>query len=291
MKRRKFTALGTLSAIAFSTTGFVSFDGESYVGDCKTTTDILGPFYRPDSPMRDNLVIDGMPGELVELVGSVLHKDCTTPHKEAKVELWHCSADEVYDNDTDEFRYRGTTMVNEKGEYRFLTQMPVPYDAGGGNYRPAHFHLMISAPGYQSLVTQLYFTGDPWIDKDVSSTSPSAKGRILEVKDGKEGKKIVYYDIVMADKPLLEANSIDQLVGTYSFGKGRRKMTFSRKNGRLWMRNEIYGYNLTYIGKNTFHLSGFGDDGTTFKFKIQKDGKIKLTTSSVRGTNVAWKEV
>ncbi len=107
MKRRTFTKLTGLSAVALTTTGFIKFNGKSYVGDCETTTDILGPFYRPDSPVRDNLVIEGMPGDLVELSGIVRHKDCTTPYKNAKIELWHCSADEIYDNETDEYRYRG----------------------------------------------------------------------------------------------------------------------------------------------------------------------------------------
>ncbi len=86
MKRRTFTKLTGLSAIAISTTGFIKFNGESYIGDCETTTDILVPFYRPDSPMRDNLVVEGIPGEMVELSGVVRHKDCTTPYKNAKIE-------------------------------------------------------------------------------------------------------------------------------------------------------------------------------------------------------------
>ena len=113
MNRRKFTNLASLSALAVSTTGFIQFNGKSYVGDCETTTDILGPFYRPDSPKRTNLVIEGMPGERVELSGIVRHKDCQTPYKNAKVELWHCSAEEVYDNDSDEYRNRGTAYCNE----------------------------------------------------------------------------------------------------------------------------------------------------------------------------------
>jgi protocatechuate 3,4-dioxygenase beta subunit len=136
MKRREFTKLASLSAVAVSTTGFIQFDGKSYEGDCVTTTDILGPFYRPGSPTRSNLIIDGAPGDIVELTGIVRHKDCRTPYENAKVELWHCSADEIYDNESSEFRYRGTTYCDSEGKYKFRTQMPVPYDAGGGDIRP-----------------------------------------------------------------------------------------------------------------------------------------------------------
>ena len=157
MNRRKFTKLISLSAIAVSTPGFIQFNGKFFEGDCETTTDILGPFYRPNSPVRNNLVIEGTPGDIIELSGIVRHKDCLTPYKNAKVELWHCSAEEVYDNDSDDYRYRGTIYCDADGKYKFTTQMPVPYDAGGGEIRPAHFHLMISAAGYQSLITQIYF--------------------------------------------------------------------------------------------------------------------------------------
>lgn len=142
MQRRTFTKLTDLSAVAVTTTGFIKFDGATYVSDCETTSDILGPYFRPDSPMRSNLMVEGMPGNLVELSGIVRHKDC------------------------------GTTLCNENGEYSFKTQMPVPYDAGGGMIRPAHFNMMVSAPGHQSLVTQIYFTGDPYLEKDASSSAP-----------------------------------------------------------------------------------------------------------------------
>lgn len=75
--------------------------------------------------VRNNLVIEGVPGDIIELSGIVRHKDCQTPYENAKVELWHCSADEIYDNDSDEYRYRGTSYCDSEGKYKFTTQMPV----------------------------------------------------------------------------------------------------------------------------------------------------------------------
>jgi protocatechuate 3,4-dioxygenase beta subunit len=63
-----------------------------------------------------------------------------------------------------------------------VVAVPVPYDIGGGNKRPAHFHLMITAEGHQPFVTQLYFTGDRYIANDPLSSSPSAKKRILDIQ-------------------------------------------------------------------------------------------------------------
>ena len=107
--------------------------------------------------------------------GTVKQKDCLTPCQKAKIELWHCSSSGVYDNTSSDYLYRGTTYSDDKGQFLFKTILPVPYDIGGGLKRPAHFHMMITAQGYQPLVTQLYFSGDPYISKDATSSSPTAK--------------------------------------------------------------------------------------------------------------------
>ena len=134
MQRRTFIKTTALSAVAISASGFIRFDGNRYVGDCETTTDILGPFYRPDSPVRNNLVVKGAPGDLIELKGIIKHKDCVTPYKNAKIELWHCSSQGVYDNTSADYLYRGTTYCDDKGQYLFKTILPVPYDTGEAPY-------------------------------------------------------------------------------------------------------------------------------------------------------------
>ena len=98
MQRRTFLKDAALGAVAISASGFISFDGTKYVGDCETTTDILGPFYRPNSPVRTNLVIPNDPGTKILLSGVVKHDDCITVFKKAKIELWHCSSKGEYDN-------------------------------------------------------------------------------------------------------------------------------------------------------------------------------------------------
>src|SRR5678809_1289233 len=78
MKRRSFISNTTLCAIAVSTSGFIRFDGNRYVGDCETTTDELGPFYRPNSPVRTNLAAKQDAGNSIELSGIIKHNDCKT---------------------------------------------------------------------------------------------------------------------------------------------------------------------------------------------------------------------
>jgi len=271
MKRRDFAKLTGLSAIAITTTGFIKFNGQSYIGDCETTTDILGPFYRPDSPVRNNLVINDNAGDLIELSGVVRHKDCSTPYKNAKIELWHCSSDEIYDNDSDEYRYRGTTFCDENGNYSFTTQMPVPYKVAEGVTRPAHFHMMISAPGYQSLVTQIYFVGDPYLEQDASSSSMHAKNRILEVTTQNDKMK-VSFDCNMNDRLLVSSDSLSKIIGKYKNDKTGKIYEFFEKDGLLWKKNEVFGVSFNYAGDNTFEYVGFPEGMyRTLKFHFEND--------------------
>jgi protocatechuate 3,4-dioxygenase beta subunit len=73
------------------------------------------------------------------------------------------------------------------GTYSFRTIMPVSYpipdDGPAGQllaamgrhpFRPAHIHFMISAPGYRTLVTHLFFEGDEFLESDaVFGVKPS----------------------------------------------------------------------------------------------------------------------
>lgn len=282
MKRREFTKLASLSAVAVSTTGFILFNGKSYGGDCETTTDILGPFYRPDSPIRNNLIIDGALGGVVELTGIVRHKDCQTPYKNAKVELWHCSAEGIYDNKSSEFKYRGTTFCDNEGKYKFTTQMPVPYDVGTVDVRPAHFHLFISAPGYQSLITQIYFTGDPYLEIDAFSASNRAESRILDVIE-KNGIRKVTFDCNMNDKLKVSYSALDKIVGLYKNDNTGESMELFNKDNLLWQKNnEAFGWKYDYVGDNEFEYGGLPTGWLAkLRFDLQNNGQVKLTETSV----------
>ena len=283
MKRRKFSHLAGLTAVALSTSGFIRFNGRNYEGDCETTTDILGPFYRPNSPVRDDLVIKGMPGDIVELSGTIRQKDCKTVLQQAKVELWHCSSDEVYDNDSPDYRYRGTTYSDDLGRYKFRTQMPVPYDAGGGLIRPAHFHLMISTAGYQTLVTQIYFQGDPYVEKDPWSSAAQADYRRLEVTEEGEIKKVVF-DCNMNDHLQASHGSIQQLIGKYKNDNSDEVKELFEKDGLLWIKNEVFGKSYDYIGNNMFEYAGMPPGMyENLQFNLPADVSIELKITAKSG--------
>jgi len=269
MKRRDFLINTGLSVVAISASSFIKFDGNHFIGDCETTSDILGPYYRPNSPVRNNLVIKGEKGTLIELGGIIKHDDCKTPYKNAKVELWHCDNKAQYDNSSNEFRFRGTTFSDNKGNYSFNTIVPVPYGSGN-DIRPAHFHLMITAEGYQPLVTQLYFAGDKNIAKDPAASSPTSKRRILKVQSLNDGTKKIVYNISMSLTLAAEAVAIDKLTGIYTN-----------------IKNEVFGENYRYIGNNTFEYPGEpAGSHASLQFELLSSGDIKLTITDVWGATV-----
>lgn len=284
MQRRSFIKDTALTAMAVSAAGFIRFNGTNYEGDCETTTDILGPFYRPDAPIRSNMRIKNDVGVLMELSGQIKHRDCKTPLKNACVELWHCDAKGVYDNESPDFKYRAKTYCDDKGNYSFKTILPVPYDVGNGTVRPAHFHMMISATGYQTLITQLYFTGDKHIATDPSASSHAAKRRILDVKNDDTGGKAVWFNVTMMEKLPADAAVIDRLVGAYTRADNKKNEELYKKDGMLWLKDESSingGYPLEYSGNNTFEHYG---SESKFQFGIQKDGTVKLSYTGLTWT-------
>ena len=282
MQRRTFIKDTAFTAMAISAVGLIRFNGNNFESDCETTTDILGPFYRPNAPVRSDMRIKNDKGQLVELSGLVKHRDCKTPLKGACVELWHCDGNGVYDNDSPAFKYRAKTYCDEKGVYTFKTILPVPYDVGNGTVRPAHFHMLISAEGYQTLITQLYFTGDKNIAKDPSASSLAAKRRILDIKNDDDGGKTVWFNVTMSDKLPADAAVIDRLVGNYVHADKKKTEELYKKDNLLWLKDPESingGYPLEYIGDNTFEYYGWE---SKYKFTVQKDGAVKL---AYKGSN------
>lgn len=295
MQRRNFIKNTALCAVAVSASGFIHFNGYNFEGDCETTTDILGPFYRPDAPIRTDMRIANAKGQRVVLSGQIKHKDCKTALKNACVEIWHCDGEGVYDNDSPDFKYRAKAYTDENGYYSFHTIIPVPYEVGGGVVRPAHYHMMFSAEGYQSLITQLYFTGDKNISSDSSAASPAAKRRILDIKDGKNGEKRVGFNVTMLDKLPAESAAIDRLAGDYiNPDNQQQKESFYKRDNLLWVKSDDSingGYPLLYNGKNTFEH--YGQENISYLFEPQKNGSVKLIFTKIKkdGTKESWEGI
>jgi protocatechuate 3,4-dioxygenase beta subunit len=122
-------------------------------GDAPTARQTEGPYFKPSSPQRADLVEPGSKARLVELSGQVLTRGCR-PVPRALVDLWH--ADERGDYDNAGFRYRGHLFTDAEGRYRFRTIVPALYPG-----RTRHYHVKVQAPQQSVLTTQLYFPDDP----------------------------------------------------------------------------------------------------------------------------------
>jgi len=126
--------------------------------DALTPAQTEGPYFTPNSPERTNLLEDGMPGERIALAGFVLDRRCR-PVAGALLDLWHCDARGVYDNDG--YRLRGHQFSDAEGRFVFETIVPGKYPG-----RTRHYHVKVQAPGQKVLTTQLYFPGEPANEDD-----------------------------------------------------------------------------------------------------------------------------
>lgn len=277
MERRKFITSSSLTVLSVSIFGSLSWNGRSFEGDSPTTTDILGPFYRPGAPMRTNLRLPGSNGMPIILKGSIFKEDGKTPINNAFVEIWHCDEHEVYDNVSDEYKYRGAQKTNPDGKYVFNTIMPVPYRGNPtdeSTWRPAHIHMRVSVPDQQDLVTQIYFSGGKYLDTDSSASSPRAVNRILNVKTNSARESEIIFNVVMRKEIPLDKKAYDMLVGLYNMGENIF-FEFIKSDDQLMMKqNGQLRASLSYIGNNTFE-GGIGYPKASFE--ILGGGGVKVT--------------
>jgi protocatechuate 3,4-dioxygenase beta subunit len=122
-------------------------------GDEATLRQTEGPFFKPPSPERTELLEEGMAGQPIELVGFVLSRACK-PHAGALLDFWQADDKGRYDNSG--FRLRGHQFCDAEGRYRLRSIVPGVYTG-----RTRHIHVKVQPRGGRVLTTQLYFPGEP----------------------------------------------------------------------------------------------------------------------------------
>lgn len=152
--------------------------------DGATENTVLGPFHVSGAPARalgDSICLDGKGAPCV-VSGRVTDED-GNPIAGAKVDVWQTNDDGFYDvqqlGEQPDMNMRGLFTSDENGTYHYVTVKPLPYSIptdgpvgrfleGTGRHamRPAHIHYIVTAPGYETLVTHIFVTGDPYIDSD-----------------------------------------------------------------------------------------------------------------------------
>jgi hydroxyquinol 1,2-dioxygenase len=149
-----------------------------------TETSVLGPFFveaAQELPLGSDIG-NGAAGTPCWLAGTVATLD-GMPIADALVDIWSSDGDGLYDVQRPGGKpaVRARFRTDGGGAFRLWTvkpsSYPIPIDGPGGKmlmkmgrhpYRPAHVHVKISAPGYVTIVTQLYESGDIYLDSDVA---------------------------------------------------------------------------------------------------------------------------
>ncbi len=149
-----------------------------------TENTVFGPFHVENAPIRamgDNISLDGK-GESCRFDGKVLDLD-GNPVAGACVDVWSDNADGFYDVQQPgiqpKWNNRGRFITGADGAYSFVgikpVSYPIPDDGPVGQmlghlgrhpYRPAHMHYLVTAPGFQRLVTYTFVGGDTYLTSD-----------------------------------------------------------------------------------------------------------------------------
>jgi catechol 1,2-dioxygenase len=153
-------------------------------GATDTTANLLGPFWRENSPRTENgatIVRSPTPGEPIFVTAWIRDPD-GRPVAGAVVDVWHSSTQGYYENQDPvqaEMNLRGKFTSGADGRIAFRSikpaGYPIPVDGPVGdllraqkraNMRPAHLHFLIYKPGFKTHISQVYTDDDPNLATD-----------------------------------------------------------------------------------------------------------------------------
>ena len=153
-------------------------------GQTETTANLLGPFWRLNSPRTEN------GGSIIRspTPGPALFVNCTVqdvkgnPIAGAEIDIWHSSPEGLYEQQDPkqaDMNLRGKFTTDAKGHFGFRSVKPagypIPIDGPVGdllriahrhNYRPAHLHFLILKEGFKTLISQIYTPDDVNLETD-----------------------------------------------------------------------------------------------------------------------------
>jgi len=209
--RRQFlknTSLSLLSVAVFPTilkseNSTVSLSNNNSILTCDQSTEDAygqGPFYTANAPaiQNDQLADVHEVGTRIIISGQVYNLACSEVIPNTEIDIWHANDAGEYDNIG--YNLRGKTTTNSQGFYVFESIKPGLY-LNGSTFRPSHIHFKIIPPGFSTLITQLYFQGDPYIPTDaaasITSGSFDATNRIIPLISNSNGDLEGTWDIVI----------------------------------------------------------------------------------------------
>ncbi|WP_176081852.1 intradiol ring-cleavage dioxygenase [Paraburkholderia tropica] len=152
--------------------------------DGATENTVLGPFHVAESPQREMgvcITLDGK-GESCVFEGRVLDLQ-GNPVAGARLDVWSDNPEGFYDVQQPgvqpKWNNRGIFTTGADGAYRFIgikpVSYPIPDDGPVGKmlaalgrhpYRPAHMHFIVTAPGFEKIVTHTFVGDDAYLKSD-----------------------------------------------------------------------------------------------------------------------------
>ncbi|MFK4772040.1 dioxygenase [Rhizobium sp. ZW T2_16] len=149
-----------------------------------TENTVFGPFHVAGAPVRqmgDIISLDDN-GESCFYEGTVLDLD-GNPVEGARIDVWSDNADGFYEVQQPDIQPKwnnhGIFVTGVVGRYNFIGIKPVSYPIPGDGpvgymlghlgrhaYRPAHMHYLVTAPGFQKLVTLIFVGDDAYLESD-----------------------------------------------------------------------------------------------------------------------------
>jgi len=186
--------------------------------DGATEPTVLGPFYLPGAPRREmgeqiGRMLDGEPtlirGRVTDTAGK--------PLAGARLDVWQGNSNGLYDIQDPaqpEFNLRGVFSTGPDGGYSFRTIRPVSYPvpidgpvgevfraSGRHNWRAAHVHAIVSAPGHKPVTTHIFDSQNQYLDSDAVfgvRDSLIQEFRLAGPGDPQDVKFVVDVDFVLA---------------------------------------------------------------------------------------------
>ena len=155
-----------------------------------TENSVLGPFYIERAGELGEVPRVEVGGDLIgernkdgdpAYVHGVVRQSGGAPVAGAVLDFWQNGPNGLYDVQEPEKGYnlRCRMVTGEDGRFSFTTTKPLPYTipldgpaaammerAKRNVWRPAHLHVRVTAPGYQTLTTEFFVENDRYLDND-----------------------------------------------------------------------------------------------------------------------------
>lgn len=179
-----------------------------------TENTVLGPFYVPEAPRYqngENICLDGK-GDRLIVKGRVTDLE-GNPIPGALVDVWQTNNDGFYDVQQKgiqpDWNLRGVFTAEEDGTYWYRSTKPrfypIPDDGPVGQLlgqldrhpnRAAHIHFIVSAPGYDPVITHIFPDDCPYLNEDtVFGVRETLISKFQELRSSEDAEKLISHNI------------------------------------------------------------------------------------------------